>query len=77
MPELTQLFRSLCSPDPEERPHSAKAVFETICESEFCVFEGIDTMEIREVLAKLGVEDPLESKMSKLKLEVRALEPLR
>jgi hypothetical protein len=72
-PELAHLTRSMCSPDPENRPGSMKAVFETMCESEFGFFEGIVATEVREGLADLGVEDPFESEMSRLKREVRAL----
>jgi serine/threonine protein kinase len=60
-PELSELIRSMCSSEAEERPRSAKAVFDAICESEFGFFEGIDAVEVRVALAKLGVRDPFES----------------
>jgi hypothetical protein len=68
-PELTQLLRSMVSVNPEDRPSSTKAVFETICQHEFAFFEDVDAVAIRVELAKFGVEDEFEPKDSRIERE--------
>jgi serine/threonine protein kinase len=72
--ELVQLVRSLLSVRAEERPRSAKEVFEKICEHEFRFFEDVDAVAIRIELRKFGVVViPFEPEMDRVRREVAEL----
>jgi hypothetical protein len=72
-PELVELIKSMVSVNPEGRPDTARAVFETICENEFAFFEDVDAVAVRVELAKFGVEDKFEGEIAHLKRENIAL----
>jgi hypothetical protein len=63
-PELVELIRSMVAVDRGERPDSARAVFDAICQNEFALFEEVDAVAIRVELAKFGVDDRFESETS-------------
>jgi serine/threonine protein kinase len=68
-PELVQLVQAMVAVNPEERPASAVAVFDAVCEHGFQFFEGIDPVAVRLELAKFGVADKFETKVAKLERE--------
>ena len=65
----------MCAVKAEERPSSARAVFDAICENEFQFFAGIDAVKVRAELARFGLSRfPGETELAELERKVLTLE---
>jgi hypothetical protein len=69
-PGLVGLLKSMAGVQPEGRPGSVKAVFESICENEFAFWSDVDPVAVRTELVRLDVEKiPFEGEVARVMRE--------